>query len=159
MKNSVMQTKPKKYKKLCTVVLVFVLVLTGFVVFQLTYASPGPVEITVTSDKQSYSPGETVHFSIYVYNPQNWRVFYPYSYTCGIHNVWADIFGQSPHLYGGPSFPPHNTTLYRTIDWHQNNIFENGTQVMPGNYTVTVELKGQANYGPPATCIIEIKDC
>jgi len=108
---------------------------------------PGPVEVEVTSDKPSYLPGQSVTFSIYVTNPHDWNVEYPWKkeYTVGNASLIVDMeHGPNP-----PSFPAHSTTLYDTYVWRPTS--HPGLAEL-GNYTLTVVLDDGSG-----TCSFEIR--
>jgi hypothetical protein len=107
---------------------------------------PGPVDIEIVPDKPYYVQGENVNFSIYISNPHDWNVEYPWkkTYTLGNDTHIVDM-ELSPDL---PSFPAHSRVLYDTSLWtpKHSSILAN-----PGNYTFTVTLGGRVDYGTGAT--------
>ena len=132
------------------VIFLLVIILEFFVLASLVIvfatnppSGGGPVEIQITSDNTSYLSNEQIHFSIYVNNPHNWRIPHP-----------SDISYQIDTFYSGKGindysfFPPHSRTLIDTYSW---------SDVTPGNYALTVTLRGSVNYGQSANFTVTIK--
>jgi hypothetical protein len=149
--------KPKKKLRWwLTIVLAAVVLFASVVIiwheFTNVKTGPGPVDIEIVPDKPYYVQGENVNFSIYINNPHEWNVEYPWkkTYTLGNDAQIVDM-ELSPDL---PSFPAHSRVLYDTSLWKPNrsSILAN-----PGNYTFTVTLGGHVDYGTEATCTFEIR--
>ena len=159
MNKKVHQTETKKksrnfsYLVLATTILLIAIILIAVFLDQTSYG-PGPVDIEVTPDKQFYIQGEEVNFTIYVNNPHNWPVPYPYSvsYIIKKDGVYIASLGGGQITYAEPlpKFPPHSKTLFRLLlmPWNQK-IYLNGTmvRVQPGDYTFTVIFYGRVDYG------------
>jgi hypothetical protein len=112
----------------------------------IAFTSPtggGPVEIQISTDKLSYAPDEQVHFSIYINNPHDWRVPYPLSISYQI-----GTFSEGKILLDARLFSPHSRTLLDTYSWSMRQ---------PGNYTLTITLRGEVDYGKPANYTVNIK--
>ena len=147
----------KLSKMICILAITSVLIISiasYIIVTSPAPTGPGPIELEVQADKPSYLVGENVTFSIYVYNPQNWSVFYPSSmmYSIGTDSRGANFGYAAPF----PVFQPHSKTLFYTHTWRTE--LSNGTLIEPGNYTFSVSLDGRVDYGVPANCTVTIRE-
>jgi hypothetical protein len=124
------------------IVLAFI-VLVAAVIASALLTSAGPVEIQITTDKPSYEPNEQVHFSIHINNPHDWRVPYPSSISYQIGSISA---GKGFPNYS--FFFPHSKTLLDTYSWGIRQ---------PGNYSLTVTLRGDTDYSKPANYTVNIE--
>lgn len=109
----------------------------------------GPVEIEIVSNQTVYSPSEQFRLQVYVDNPHDWAVPYPLSVSFSLppvgdfSNVPANINEKYPPLAA------HSKTLFTSPTiWAPSN---------PGNYTLTVSLRGSVNYGQPVSCSIVVE--
>ena len=104
----------------------------------------GPVTATVTTDRQSYSVGETVRFTLTVTNtgsspvtvilPSGQRYDFVVRSSGGAE-VWRWSYGRAFTLiYGEQTLDPGQTLTYSET-WDQRN--NNGQQVPAGQYRVT----------------------
>lgn len=149
----------KKSKRTYVILAVVVLCLAVVFAYRLTslpLTGPGPVDIEIETDKQSYLPGVEIQFRIYVKNPRVWNVPYPSSitYKIGDEGVTKHITLTNPP----PTFPALSRTLYDTYVWDQKTgPGGNRTQVPLGNYTLTVNFGGPVDYGNGGSCTIEIR--
>ncbi len=134
------------------VAVVIIAILLAFLYFTSTIG-PGPVKIEVSTDKQSYSQGETVRFNVFVTNQNLWRVLLPTEINYKIADGGQVI--NSMNLPGA-SFPALSRTLLGTFVWDQKN-FANRTQVQPGNYTLNVSFSGPTDYGASVDYTIQIR--
>ena len=132
-----------------------VILLLGFIVlFSIGVAftshpnGGGPVEIEITTNKPSFEPNEKVNFSIYINNPHDWAVHYPSSISYHINSGYGDTGTILPNSNNLPPLAPHSRTFMNTYPWSQSQ---------PGNYTLTVTLRGTVDYGKPANYTVEIK--
>jgi len=172
LKGSATQTKPTKRSRrfylvlaaafLLSVIIISAVFLSFFMMSQTSYG-PGPVDIEVTADKPFYLQGEEVNFIIYVNNPQEWPVPYPYSvlYIVEKDGVYVASLGGGQIDYAAPSpkFPPNSKTLYGDflMPWNQKmDLNETRVQVQLGNYTLTVSLSGYG-YDESGNCTFEIR--
>ena len=121
--------------------------------FFLPTTGSSPLKIELVPDKTSYLQGENVHFEVYVTNPNSKEIPHPADVI-----TWQIVdFGPLTEHRTYPeeaAYPPSSRTKEGFFDWRQN--FLNGTQVPPGNYTLTVSLRGATNYGS-ASCTVEIR--
>lgn len=116
---------------------------------------PGPINIEVATDKQSYLPGEEIKFHIYVYNSRFWQVPYPFrvEYRIGDGALVKQITLPIPP----PTFHQWSRILYDTYVWDQKTgSGGNRTQVLPGDYTLTVSFDGIIDYGNDGSCTIDV---
>lgn len=162
----------KRHRRFYLILIVAVLTLAiiiGIALFLLgignTNYGPGPVNIEVTTDKPFYMQGEEVNFTIYVNNPHDWPVEYPWLVEYIIEKDFLDIDGVSVNIDFAPgritTFPSHSRTLYGNM-WHwDQKMYVNKTftreQVQLGNYTLTVSFDGRVDYGDSGNCTFEIK--
>lgn len=129
-------------------VTLLVAAIVGLLIFMSTYVGPGSVRVSVTTEKQSYLPGEEIQFRIDVYNPNIWQVRYPTTMT-------YEIFDQNgtrvepgcTSSQGGNPVPALQKLQYHTYVWDQvtGMVSERGlhrTQVPCGNYTFYATLGG-----------------
>jgi hypothetical protein len=117
---------------------------------------PGPVEINVITEKDSFAKGEVINFSIYVNNTHEWKIPQPsiIRYQIGPYTHAVNIDYVTPL----PTFPAHSNTLLATYSWNQKmSVVGNQTFIELGNYTITVSLDGMVDYGPPGTRTITIQ--
>jgi len=124
-----------------------IIVLVGVVLAVAVIASTpptggGPVEIQIITGKPSYAPDEQVHFSVYINNPHDWRVPYPSMIS---YQIGSGFEGKIIPNYS--YFSPHSKTLLDTYTWSMRQM---------GNYTLTVTLRGNVDYGNPANCTVNI---
>jgi hypothetical protein len=142
--------KPKRFHVILAAAILLVGVTGAFAVNWYTNQNrygAGSVDMEVTFDKPFYLQNENVTISIYVINPQDWPVPKPnfLGYAIQKDGIGYDGYGlhinfASDHI---PTFPPHTTTLYTTIEWDQKTgMASNRTLVEPGNYSLTVTLSG-----------------
>ncbi|MGD6932855.1 MAG: hypothetical protein ACQCN5_01460 [Candidatus Bathyarchaeia archaeon] len=107
---------------------------------------PGQVEVTVNTDKPSYTVGEQVHINVQVNNYNDWTVPAPseiiYRFISNQTNKgFRDTYYQS-------DFAPHAIT---NIQLNDHNFF-----TQPGNYKIAVTLYGDFDYSPTKEVTITI---
>jgi len=162
------QTEPKRKSRRFYLVLAAAVLLIATIsiavflgLFQTNYGI-GPVDIEVTPNKPVYLQGEEVNFTIYVNNPHDWPVAYPFQVAYRIEkgNVPVDSAILSIDFAAGriPTFPAHSNTTYCPISPWNQKTYDNETwvQVEPGNYTFTVSLKGPS-FDNSGNCTFEIR--
>lgn len=162
------QTEPKrKHRRLylvlaATVLLIAIISIVVFSgLFQTNYGI-GPVDIEVAPDKPFYMQGEEVNFTIYVYNPHDWAVAYPYRVAYRIERGNVPVDGAILNIDFAvgriPTFPANSNTSYSSISpWNQKTyVNETWVQVEPGNYTATFSLKGPS-FDNSGNCTFEIR--
>lgn len=169
MNNSGSQAEPKKRSRRFYIVLIATIsllaIISGAVILEFfsvnqTTPGPGPVDIEVTADKLSYMQGEEITFEIYVSNPQDWPVEYPYSIRYVIEKDVHVIYSVDEYASYPPDAVPTFSANSRTsFNWSWNQkTYLNGTlvQVEPGNYALTVsfDVLGYSNSG---NCTFEIR--
>jgi len=166
------QTQPKKKRRRLYIVLTAAILtlslILSTIIFELHTANqtsygPGPVEIEVTTDKPIYLQGEMVNFTIYVYNPFDWKVPHPHGVTFQIEE--NNTFVQSSSMAidfppdALPTFSPHSKVFYYNYSWNQKaRTNDKLTLVQPGNYTFSVTFRGLVTYGEGNRCIFEIRE-
>jgi hypothetical protein len=139
-------------------------VLVGVVIFHMydqTNYGPGPVTIEVTPEKPSYAPGEEINFTIYINNPHDWPVPIPWEISYKVRNgsgVVSDVTVMAEPPPGPVSTYPPNSRTFAYYVWNQKTT-ENKTLtlVSPGNYTFAVAFNGLVDYGEEGNCTFEIK--
>ncbi len=156
------QTEPKKRSRRFYIILsaavLLLAVIIGAAIFEFysanqTTPGPGPVDVEVVPDKLSYVQGEEITFEIYVSNPQDWPVEYPYSIRYVIEKDGHAVLGEDEYASYPPDVVPKFSAHSRTsFSWNWNQkAYLNGTlaQVEPGNYTLTVSFNvlGSSNSG------------
>ena len=151
-----MQRRPRRLYLILAAVTLMVAGILAYWFIASAYTGPGAIKIEIATDKQSHLLGEEIQFRAHVYNPQLWRVTYPsrVDHRIGDEGLTKHITLASPP----PSFPGQSRTLYDTYVWDQKTgPGGNRTQVLPGEYLLTVSFDGPIEYGNGGNCTVEIR--
>jgi hypothetical protein len=144
-----MRRRNKFFRYLFYAVAVFVVVLAASMVWMSLFPTPigpGSVEVTVITDKTSYTLGEKVHINVQVNNKNDWIVPAPSKI---LYRFISDQTNRGfSDAYSYPDLAPHYVSNYQLND---HNFFN-----QLGNYTIAVTLYGDFDYSPTKEAKITI---